>query len=868
MATLAMDYQSQPQLASTTAHTPHSLNYSLNVPLNRGLERALEEGANSGVLNLSGRKLKDFPRFAFNYDLSDTVEADLSKNRLTEVPVDICEFVSLETLNLYHNCIKVIPDAIINLQTLTYLNIVCFDVLLLFASSKSKINVKMQPSFLILNPSSLTQCIPHFTGLNPELHIMLNTVSRSFDPLPNFRYQQKEELYQNHKDSTYHQKSLFIHLYQNHEDSTYNQKTLYSLVNKQCFLVVSLNLIGNICLFPEVLHSVLAQGTIQAVPAAQVSLNLIGNICLFPEVLHSVLAQGTIQAVPAAQDVSCNEITALPHQIGQLKSLRELNIRRNYIEGLPEELAELPLVKFDVSCNKLFSVPISFTRMAQLHSLVLDNNPLQSPPAQICTKGKVHIFKYLSAEASRMHKTTGSLYLPPIENPSLQRHTDGSTEDIYPAKKDSDSGVGSDSGDKRLSAIEPSDEEAVSQNMPMKNIMEEEQYHMDEGNKLVSPVSGSSTPVLAVVANNNNSSEERCRTFVEEQEGLSSKFNNYIKASLKCSQMHSLTPESARLNVRDENMKRSFDLTDRLLNRGYGIREIIAAHGRMTEFDEPLRIEEDTSWMTDIRNTSQRAGLNANEVILGHSRETVNILQDPNRNTINVKSSCDVKPCSADETSAATLELENSALNGEAHQETSAHEVQNSLNSIEEQNVEGNNSSDESEDKSPDGSPSVTSTAPFGLKPRCGFLRSQRNVESVDPQFTIRRKMEQLREELEMLEQLRENIETRLKTELPRDMQGLGTALMDGVVLCHLVNYIRPRSVASIHVPSPAVPKLSMAKCRRNVENFLDACRKMGVPEDKLCLPHHILEEKGLVKVSVTVQALVDVTIVKRTLFT
>ncbi|XP_030606953.1 leucine-rich repeat and calponin homology domain-containing protein 1-like [Archocentrus centrarchus] len=54
---------------------------------------------------------------------------------------------------------------------------------------------------------------------------------------------------------------------------------------------------------------------------------------------------------------------------------------------------------------------------------------------------------------------------------------------------------------------------------------------------------------------------------------------------------------------------------------------------------------------------------------------------------------------------------------------------------------------------------------------------------------------------------------------------------MDGVVLCHLANHIRPRSVASIHVPSPAVPKLNMAKCRRNVENFLDACRKIGVPQ-------------------------------------
>lgn len=45
-------------------------------------------------------------------------------------------------------------------------------------------------------------------------------------------------------------------------------------------------------------------------------------------------------------------------------------------------------------------------------------------------------------------------------------------------------------------------------------------------------------------------------------------------------------------------------------------------------------------------------------------------------------------------------------------------------------------------------------------------------------------------------------IETRLKMALPQD---LAPALTDGVVLCHLANHIKPRSVASIHVPSPAV---------------------------------------------------------------
>lgn len=118
-----------------------------------------------------------------------------------------------------------------------------------------------------------------------------------------------------------------------------------------------------------------------------------------------------------------------------------------------------------------------------------------------------------------------------------------------------------------------------------------------------------------------------------------------------------------------------------------------------------------------------------------------------------------------------------------------------------------------------------------------------------------RQNSRQREEELELIDQLRKHIEYRLKVSLPCD---LGAALTDGVVLCHLANHVRPRSVPSIHVPSPAVPKLTMAKCRRNVENFLEACRKIGVPQEQLCLPLHILEEKGLSQVALTVQALLE----------
>lgn len=73
-------------------------------------------------------------------------------------------------------------------------------------------------------------------------------------------------------------------------------------------------------------------------------------------------------------------------------------------------------------------------------------------------------------------------------------------------------------------------------------------------------------------------------------------------------------------------------------------------------------------------------------------------------------------------------------------------------------------------------------------------------------------------------------IESRLKVVLPED---LGSSLMDGVVLCHLANHIRPRSVASIHVPSPAVVRVTNAgafksasrRAERRLTRIVVACR-------------------------------------------
>lgn len=44
-------------------------------PCNRSLDRALDEASATGCVNLSGRKLKEFPRSAANHDLTDTTRA-------------------------------------------------------------------------------------------------------------------------------------------------------------------------------------------------------------------------------------------------------------------------------------------------------------------------------------------------------------------------------------------------------------------------------------------------------------------------------------------------------------------------------------------------------------------------------------------------------------------------------------------------------------------------------------------------------------------------------------------------------------------------------------------------------------------------
>ena len=48
---------------------------------------------------------------------------DLSRNKLTELPQECTDYYSLERLVLYHNSIRSIPDSVIYLQSLQFLDL-------------------------------------------------------------------------------------------------------------------------------------------------------------------------------------------------------------------------------------------------------------------------------------------------------------------------------------------------------------------------------------------------------------------------------------------------------------------------------------------------------------------------------------------------------------------------------------------------------------------------------------------------------------------------------------------------------------------------------------------------------------------------
>ncbi|XP_070099725.1 DISP complex protein LRCH3 isoform X19 [Equus przewalskii] len=619
-----------------------------------------------------------------------TVLQDLSRNRLSEIPIEACHFVSLETLNLYQNCIRYIPEAILNLQALTYLNI---------------------------SRNQLSTLPVHLCNL----------------PL----------------------------------------KVLIASNNK----LVSL---------PEE----------------------IGHLRHLTEL-----------------DVSCNEIQTIPSQIGNLEALRDLNVRRNHLVRLPEELAELPLIRLDFSCNKITTIPVCYRNLRHLQVITLENNPLQSPPAQICIKGKIHIFKYLNIQACKIAPDLPDYDRRPLGFGSCH-------EELYSSRPYGalDSGFNSvDSGDKRWSGNEPTDEFSdlplrVAEITKEQRLRRESQYQENRSSLVVT--NGGVEHDLDQIDYIDSCAAEEEEDEVRQPKGLdadslSSQFMAYIEQRRISHEGSPIKPVPMREFQKTEDMRR-YLYQNRVPVEPSSLLSLSPSHSQLSHTD--LEVHRRREQLVErARREAQLAALQYEEEKI----RTKQMQRDAVLDFVKQKAS------QSPQKQPPALDGENddrsNAVSSSSTTETVHHPPAYSLPAAIQRHQPQRPESflfragGRAEPNKGHASPLLSSPAP--------------TTDSADPM--IRQNLRQREEELELIDQLRKHIEYRLKVSLPCD---LGAALTDGVVLCHLANHVRPRSVPSIHVPSPAVPKLTMAKCRRNVENFLEACRKIGVPQDSLCSPSDILQ--------------------------
>uniref|UniRef100_A0A1A8L372 Leucine-rich repeats and calponin homology (CH) domain containing 4 n=1 Tax=Nothobranchius pienaari TaxID=704102 RepID=A0A1A8L372_9TELE len=648
------------------------------VAASRSVEKALEEAAASGALNLSNRKLKEFPRSARNYDLSDITHADLSRNHLCELPDELCQFISLETLSLYHNGMRSLSSSLGNLQALTYLNL-----------SRN----------------------------------LLSSLPPSVFQLPLLRV-----------------------------------------------LVVSNNKLSSL-------------------PSSVYSLTRLRQL-----------------------DVSCNELQLLPGELGQLECLRDLNLRRNQITTLPEEISELPLVRLDVSCNRISHVPLCFRHLRHLQIISLDNNPLQMPPAQICSKGKYHIFKYLNMEACKSHEELEKhLKLRPSGFKSCL-----SDQELFSGQFGGlDSGFNSvDSGNKRWSGNESTDDFSERSLRLAEVSRDQRNLEKDRSQE----------------ANNVNGEADQ-DDFIE---------NSVIEEGEEI-RIH---PAASPLEQEAPSPSQSKDETPHSLSPRSSMHMELSSHSPASSPSSPTLEERRRPGTLFIWQERER---------LQQQRENASLLKPSSKTGSNARatssqtgsSSCGVSPENG------------TSLSGLRQRCASADQMTTASPSV----LLRCSSS------RPDVPSSPKTSSPPGQtqRPNSFLFRSSSRSKPTGSIFTLGESgrsessttLRSPKEERSDILQLRKTLESTLKMTLPED---LGDALSNGTVLCQLVNHIRPRSVSIIHIPSPAVPKLSAAKSRLNIENFLSACRKLGVPEESMCSAQLIMEDEGLSTLAQTVQVLAELT--------
>nr|XP_034840076.1 leucine-rich repeat and calponin homology domain-containing protein isoform X2 [Maniola hyperantus] len=564
------------------------------------------------------------------------------------------------------------------------------------------------------------------------------------------------------------------------------------------------------------------------------------EVCLMPlqvllvpdNVLTSLPKEIGKMTTLAELDASNNRLTQVPMTLGDCTGLRCLDLSNNQLGLLPLQITYLRLEHLDVSCNCISSLPLELRNMSTIITLNLDNNPLVSPPTTICMRGRVHIFKYLENMANKdslpahrrvdetRRSTKHSSY---ISSPNSAHITSGNaTIDCLRHKPRHvvDSGYCTDGVDKRWSN--------------------------DAGGE-AGGGSGRSTP----------------------------------------STPSTLSPGAALSRTQSLSSETPLAPLTPILTGQYkeALRQQRQQDVYRPRTDQPSpELDSSPHSQSPVHFKSPHSPINGYSNVSPYNRSLSNPVSS-NTNSPNIPSSPILhstprrfqsqngNPEKPEETKRPVQKVVPSRNVNKMHSSVNGNVDYTRVNGSDmytkptsptksPTNTLGYSSLKSSIPRTVNDAKLLTTTVSYlkgtGATKPTGKLAWNKDGPVDKLSFTMKREFDKQKEETELLLQLRSIIESRLKMSLPEQ---LSPVLADGVVLCHLANHVRPRSVASVHVPSPAQPKLTMARCRRNVDNFLEACRKIGVEEEDICSPDDILGEatgQSLAAVATTIFALLE----------
>ncbi|CAK1549650.1 unnamed protein product [Leptosia nina] len=496
----------------------------------------------------------------------------------------------------------------------------------------------------------------------------------------------------------------------------------------------------------------------------------------------------------AELDASNNRLTQVPMTLGDCTGLRCLNLSNNQLGLLPLQITYLRLEHLDVSCNCISSLPLELRNMSTIITLNLDNNPLVSPPTTICMRGRVHIFKYLDNMANkdslthrRVEETRRGTKHTSFNSPGQGQITSGNaTIDCLRHKPRHvvDSGYSTDGVDKRWS------NDAGGEG--------------GGGSGRSTPSTPSTlSPGAALSRAQSLSSESPLAPLTPILTGIriSPEGNGEDKSKLAHQQTYRQYKEALRQQRQQDVYRPRTDQPSPELDSS-----------PQSQNQSPVHFQKSNSPVNGYSNVSFQ---NGGEKIEENKRPVQKVV--PSRNVTKTFTPVNVN-------------VDYARVNGDAVYSKPTSPTKSPTNTL------GYKSTLPRQN----GDAKLLTTSVSYLKggAKAPSKMAWNNAVPDKLSFTMKREFDKQKEELDLLHQLRSIIESRLKMSLPEQ---LAPVLADGVVLCHLANQLRPRSVASVHVPSPAQPKLTMARCRRNVDNFLEACRKIGVEEDAICSPEDIL---------------------------